>query len=149
MKSVRMMGIAALSLTIAWTTTLQAQQEVRIGRFDKSSRPEQASLRTRLPNGNNLGVGLIPNDRYRSHFGPAHKFHLNSDAYGQDRVFQYGGYSFAFVDEWPTNWLPSEDVFVVQIEGEYYLGNSTYPGVNIPLHIAKQSESSGKAVARL
>ena len=149
MKSVGVIGTAVLSLTVACSMTLQAQQAERKGRFDKSSRPEQASLRTRLPNGNNLGVGLIPNDRYRAHFGPEHQFHLKPDAYGQDRRFQYGGYSFGFVDEWPTNWLPSEGVFVVQIEGEYYLCNGTYPGVNIPLRIAPQRESSGKAVARL
>lgn len=82
------------------------------------------------------GVGLIPIYRYRAHFGQEHKFHLSRAAYGQDRHFQYGGYSFGFVDEWPTNWLPAEDVFVTQIDGGYFLCNRRYPGVNIPLSIA-------------
>ena len=151
MKSVGVIGTAALSLTIACAITLQAQQEERKGRFDKSSRPEQASLRTRLQNGDNLGVGLVPNDIYRAHFGPTHKFHLRADAYGKDRGFQYGGYSFGFVDEWPTNWLPREDVFVIQLEGEYYLCNSKYPGVTVPLSIAPHRDRDRyvKAVARL
>ena len=35
--------------------------------------------------------------------------------YSRDRRFQYGGYWFAFVDPWPSNWLYTQDVFVVEI----------------------------------
>ena len=47
--------------------------------------------------------------------------------------FQCGGYWFGFVDPWPTNWLYTQDVFVVEINGVYYLCNPMYPGVNIAL----------------
>jgi hypothetical protein len=36
---------------------------------------------------------------------------------------------------WPSNWLYSEDVFVVEIDGVYYLCNASYPGVNIALSV--------------
>ena len=46
---------------------------------------------------------------------------------------EYGGYSFGFVDTWPSNWLYTQDVFVVEINGVYYLCNPLYPGVNLAL----------------
>ena len=135
MKSVAVIGSVVLSLSLACAVAAQAQES------EKKPAPEQharleAQPGWRSQSGDSQGVGLIPNDRYRAHFGRAHSFHLNESAYGKDRRFQYGGYSFGFVDEWPTNWLATEDVFVIQIEGRYYLGNSKYPGVNIPLNVA-------------
>jgi hypothetical protein len=136
MKLVGMMGTAVVFLTLGCAVSSYAQQEERRIRFDKRLKTEQAQSGLRLQNADSPGVGLMPNYRYRSHFGQEHKFHLSPTVYGKDRRFQYGGYSFGFVDEWPTNWRSTEDVFVIQIEGGYYLCNSTYPGVNIPLNIA-------------
>lgn len=82
------------------------------------------------------GGGRIPDDRFRAHFGEEHKFRVSQADYGRDRRFQYGGYTFGFVDAWPTNWLYTEDVFVIEINGVYYLCNASYPGVNIALSIA-------------
>ena len=42
-----------------------------------------------------------------------------------------------FVDAWPSNWLYTQDVFVVEINGLYYLCNPMYPGVNITLSVAE------------
>jgi hypothetical protein len=77
-------------------------------------------------------AGRIPADRYKSNFGREHTFHVSQGDYGNHR-FQYGGYSFGFVDAWPSNWLYTQDVFVVEINGVYYLCNPMYPGVNIAL----------------
>jgi len=54
-----------------------------------------------------------------------------------NRRFQYGGYWFGFVDAWPSNWLYTQDVFVVEINGVYYLCNPMDPGVNITLSVAE------------
>jgi len=51
----------------------------------------------------------------------------------RDRHFQYGGYSFGFVGAWPSNWLYTQDVYVMEIDGMYYLCNPAYPGVNLAL----------------
>jgi cytoskeletal protein RodZ len=80
------------------------------------------------------GGGRIPDDRYRANFGREHSFHVSQGDYG-NRRFEYGGYSFAFVGAWPSNWLYSQDVFVIEIDGVYYLCNPIYPGVNIALDV--------------
>jgi hypothetical protein len=97
---------------------------------------EQAQPEQHTKGGGDHGGGRIPEDRYRAHFGQEHRFHVSQADYGRDRRFQYGGYTFGFVDEWPSNWLYTQDVFVIEIDGVYYLCNPTYPGVNIALSIA-------------
>lgn len=77
----------------------------------------------------------IPDDRYRANFGREHSFRVSHDDYDRDRRFQYGGYWFNFVDVWPSNWLYTQDVFVVEIDGMYYLCNPMYPGVNVALSV--------------
>ena len=77
-------------------------------------------------------VERIPDDRYRANFGSEHRFRVSQADYS-NRRFQYGGYSFGFVDAWPRNWLYTQDVFVVEMNGVYYLCNASYPGVNVEL----------------
>ena len=79
--------------------------------------------------------GLIPEDRYKANFGQQHRFHVSQADYSRDRRFQYGGYWFGFVDPWPSNWVYTQDVYVVEINGVYYLCNPMYPGVNILLSV--------------
>jgi hypothetical protein len=78
------------------------------------------------------GHGRIPADRFQAKFGNEHRFRVSQADY-RNRRFQYGGYSFGFVDPWPSNWLYTQDVYVVDIGGVYYLCNATYPGVNLAL----------------
>ena len=40
-----------------------------------------------------------------------------------------------FRDSWPSNWLYTQDVYVIEINGVYYLCNANYPGVNIVLSV--------------
>jgi hypothetical protein len=81
----------------------------------KDAKPEQTNERQQLQHteraqpeqrtkvGGDHGGGRIPEDRYRAHFGQEHRFHVSQADYGRDRRFQYGGYTFGFVDEWPSN----------------------------------------------
>lgn len=78
--------------------------------------------------------GRIPDDRYKANFGREHTFHVSQGDYG-NRRFQYGGYSFGFVGAWPTNWLYTQNVYVIEIDGVYYLCNASYPGVNLTLSV--------------
>ncbi len=93
----------------------------------QQAKPEQQAQRS----GGNRG-GRIPDDRFRANFGREHTFHVSEGDYRNHR-FQYGGYWFGFADAWPSNWLYTQDVFVVEINGVYYLCNPMYPGVNIAL----------------
>jgi len=77
--------------------------------------------------------GRIP-DRYKANFGRDHRFRVTEANY-RDRRFEYGGYSFEFVQPWPSNWLYTQDVYVVEIDGVYYLCNASYPGVNLTLSL--------------
>ena len=92
-------------------------------------RPEQQAQRA----GDN-DRGRIPEERFRTNFGQEHRFRVSQNDYRSHR-FEYGGYAFGFVGAWPSNWLYTEDVYVVEINGAYYLCNSMYPGVNIELNI--------------
>ncbi|MGC2449067.1 MAG: hypothetical protein WA477_15570 [Candidatus Sulfotelmatobacter sp.] len=80
------------------------------------------------------GGGRIPADRYKAHFGQEHRFRVNEGDY-RNRRFQYGGYWFGFVGAWPSNWLYTQDVYVVEIDGMYYLCNPMYPGVNLEISV--------------
>jgi hypothetical protein len=108
----------------------------------KNSRPEQKSAPQHAQQSkggqpeqhaeNNRGGGRIPDDRFKANFGREHSFHVSRGDYDNHR-FQYGGYNFEFVDAWPSNWLYTQDVYVVEINGVYYLCNPSYPGVNVTL----------------
>jgi hypothetical protein len=112
-----------------------AQQEKNAKQGEKSAqqqhtpqaKPEQQAQRA----SGNRG-GRIPDDRFKSNFGREHTFHVSEGDYRNHR-FQYGGYWFVFSDPWPSNWLYTQDVYVIEIDGVYYLCNAMYPGLNIAL----------------
>ena len=103
-----------------------AQQQ---GQDQQQAKPAQPAERA----GGN-GGGRIPDDRYKANFGREHTFRVSQGDYN-NRRFQYGGYSFGFVGVWPSIWLFTQDVFVVDFGGVYYLCNPMYPGVNLALSV--------------
>jgi len=108
-------------------------QQDRNAKQEERNAPQQHSPQEQQRTGANHG-GRIPDDRYKANFGRDHRFRVTQSDYS-NRRFQFGGYSFGFVDEWPSNWLYTQDVFVVEIDGVYYLCNASYPGVNLALTI--------------
>jgi len=78
--------------------------------------------------------GRIPADRYKANFGRQHTFRVSQNDYSSGR-FQYGGYWFGFGGAWPSNWLYTQDVYVIEIDGMYYLCNPMYPGVNLVISV--------------
>jgi len=104
---------------------------------EKNNKPEERNAQQQgkpQQNEQHAGGGRIPADRYKANFGREHHFRVSEGDYRNHR-FQYGGYSFGFVDAWPSNWLYTQDVYVVEINGVYYLCNASYPGVNLTLSI--------------
>jgi hypothetical protein len=95
---------------------------------------QQAQPEQQGQHASNNGGGRIPADRYKANFGQEHRFRVSQADYS-NRRFQYGGYWFGFEGAWPSNWLYTQDVFVVEIDGVYYLCNANYPGVNIALSV--------------
>ncbi len=101
-----------------------AQQE------EKNTRPAEKNAQQEQHAAGNRD--RIPADRYKAHFGQEHTFRVSQGDYRNHR-FAYGGYSFGFVDPWPSNWLYTQNVYVIEIDGMYYLCNPMYPGVNLAL----------------
>jgi hypothetical protein len=111
---------------------------------DKSGKPEQNARQDAKggkPAENNVqqhqsagnkGGGRIPDDRFKANFGREHSFRVSENDYRNHR-FQYGGYWFGFEQAWPSNWLYTQNVYVIEIDGVYYLCNSSFPGVNLAL----------------
>ena len=120
-----------------------AQQEKSARPEEKNSKPEEKNARQeqqRTPEAKperqeqHASAGRIPDDRYKANFGREHSFRVSEGDYRNHR-FQYGGYWFGFAGMWPSNWLYTQDVYVVDIDGVYYLCNPVYPGVNIQLNV--------------
>jgi hypothetical protein len=97
----------------------------------QQSKPEQTRPEQ---NEQHAGGGRIPADRFKANFGREHSFRVSEGDYRNHR-FQYGGYWFGFASVWPSNWLYTQDVYVVEIDGVYYLCNASYPGVNLALEV--------------
>jgi outer membrane biosynthesis protein TonB len=98
---------------------------------DNNARPAEKNGQEQQRTAGNRG-GQIPADKFKANFGQQHTFRVTQADYSNHR-FQYGGYSFGFVDPWPSNWLYTQNVYVVDINGVYYLCNPMYPGVNLAL----------------
>jgi hypothetical protein len=82
------------------------------------------------------GGGRIPDDKFRSHFGRDHHFHVSRPAVvsGQPR-FEYGGFSFIMVDPWPVGWDYADDCYIDYVGGEYLLFDLAHPGVSIVVNV--------------
>ena len=82
------------------------------------------------------GSGRIPDDRFRSHFGNGHHFHMgNPVMVGGYSRFQYGGYWFGFVDPWPADWYYTDDFYIDYVDGGYYMYNPYYPGARFAITV--------------
>ncbi len=84
----------------------------------------------------------IPEDRYRSHFGPSHAFRIYRYpvvVVGGYPRFQYGGFWFGLVDPWPEywsdDWYDNDDVYIDYYEDGYYLYNPRYPRDRIAITV--------------
>jgi hypothetical protein len=112
-----------------------AQPEKNVKPEEKNTKPESAQQAKPEQNQQHAAAGRIPADRFKASFGQSHTFRVSQGDYNNHR-FQYGGYSFGFVGVWPSNWLYTQNVYVVEIDGVYYLCNASYPGVNLELSFA-------------
>ena len=103
-----------------------AKPEEKNAKQENNARPEEKNQRA--------GGGRIPDDRYKANFGQGHTFRVNQGDYSSRR-FEYGGYSFGFIDPWPAAWYYTDDVYVVYDNGGYYMYNPSHPGIRISVNI--------------
>ena len=113
------------------------QQQAKFSKGPQRTQEEEARQRSqpalRL---SARGGGRIPDDRFRSHFGREHRFHIGEpvmvDGYSR---FQYGGFWFGFVDPWPVGWYYTDDVYIDYVDGGYYMYNPYYPGARFAITV--------------
>jgi len=81
--------------------------------------------------------GRIPDDKFRASFGREHTFHVGHPVLVEGRPrFSYGGYSFLVSEAWPSGWGYNDDVYIIEVNGVYYLLDNVHPGVQLELVIA-------------
>jgi len=80
--------------------------------------------------------GHIPDDKFHAQFGRSHKFAVQRTTVVNGQPgFVYGGYTFGFVDPWPSDWAYTDDCYVDYIDGEYFLFDLLHPGMRIALFV--------------
>ena len=91
-------------------------------------RDEHGNVVQAQRDGGGNGGRTIKETDFRSHFGREHTFRV---ARRDDRRFNYGGYWFVYNDSWPAGWSYSDEVYVDEIDGQYYLIDPVHPGIRL------------------
>lgn len=75
------------------------------------------------------GGQRIPQERYQANFGREHHFRVS---HVDDRHrFQYSGYWFEVVQPWPAGWSYSDDCYIEEDDGQYYLVDLIHPEIRV------------------
>jgi hypothetical protein len=110
------------------------QKAVQQDRAQEQQRAQQTEQHRDNDHANNGGHGRrVPEEKFRASFGSSHHFHVQRS---NDRRFNYGGYYFTYAEAWPGDWDYNDDVYIDEIDGEYYLLNPRHPGVRLVVVIA-------------
>jgi hypothetical protein len=79
--------------------------------------------------------GHIPDEKFRSSFGHEHHFNARTVIVQGQPQFQYGGYSFEFVDAWPAEWAYTDDLYIDYVDGDYFIYDLLHPGIRIAVFL--------------
>ena len=110
------------------------QRTVQQNRSQEQQRAQQTEQHRDNDRANNGGHGRrVPEEKFRASFGSSHHFRVQRN---DDRRFNYGGYYFTYTDAWPGDWDYNDDVYIDEIDGEYYLINPRHPGVRLLVIVA-------------
>jgi hypothetical protein len=107
----------------------QAAKQQQVARQDHANPQGQQAQR----DGGNRSSRRISEQEFHQHFGHEHQFHVTRS---DDRRFSYGGYYWVYNDPWPSGWAYTDDVYVDEIDGEYYLIDPVHPGIRLLIIIA-------------
>lgn len=118
----------------AQTRSQSQQHPVTHAQQNDPGRTQARTAQSRPAGRGNYAHGRISDAHYAASFGAEHRFHVSRGDY-EHRRFQYGGYSFGFVDPWPVGWGYSDDVYVMYIDGGYYMYDPVHEGVRISINI--------------
>jgi hypothetical protein len=115
-------------------------EEAKPPKAEKKQKEQSRQEHTQqtLPAGNSA---RIPGDQFKAHFGQPHRFAAKqiittTRIVPNQTRFIYFGYTFIFVDPWPTDWLLTDDCYIDFIDDEYFLIDAFHPGFRVALIIA-------------
>jgi hypothetical protein len=111
----------------------EKQQQQTAKQQQVAKQQERVNAQQAQRDGGNHNARRIREEDYRSHFGREHAFRVTRS---DNRRFNYGGYWFVYNDPWPAGWSYSDDVYVDEIDGEYYLIDPVHPGIRLLIIVA-------------
>lgn len=82
----------------------------------------------------------IPDPQFKAHFGRPHPFTIKrvirtTTIVPNQTRFVYSGYTFIFLDPWPTVWLLTDDCYIDYVDEEYFLFDVFHPGIRVALFV--------------
>jgi hypothetical protein len=105
-------------------------------RNEKPTKQDEKTQRQGAQQAQRGGGQQIPDDKFKAHFGQEHHFHIGHPVVvGGRSQFTYGGYNFYFVQAWPAGWGWNDDVYIIDVDGVYYLVDAAHPGVQLELEV--------------
>jgi outer membrane biosynthesis protein TonB len=108
--------------------TAKQQQQVAKQQQQVAKQQDHGNAQQAQRDGGNRNARRIREEDFHSHFGREHAFRVTRS---DNRRFNYGGYGFVYNDPWPAGWSYSDDVYVDEIDGEYYLIDPVHPGIRL------------------
>ena len=119
------------------------EQEEESKRTQKEQRNDQNDQRVGQEQNRNAGNGRasgdarkqtarIPEEKFRAHFGREHHFRVSQPVVVDGRPrFQSNGFWFEIIDVWPVGWSYSDDCYIDEIDGQYFLFDLLHPETRI------------------
>ena len=82
----------------------------------------------------------IPEAQFKTSFGSQHTFTVKriitqTTVVPNQTQFVFSGYTFVFLDPWPTAWLFTDDCYIDYVDDEYFLFDVFHPGVRVALFV--------------
>jgi hypothetical protein len=107
----------------------QSNRETNHETSNRDSRSERGTA-----GNDHRGGGRIPEEQFQSHFGRQHTFVVSHPTVvGGQSQFQYGGYTFNVIGEWPADWSYSDEYYVDSINDDYVLFDLAHPGISVAI----------------
>ena len=86
--------------------------------------------------------GHIPDAKFKESFGHSHTFTVKriitqTTVVPRQTQFIFAGYTFVFLDPWPTAWLLTDDCYIDYVDDEYFLFDVLHPGIRVALLVVE------------
>ena len=108
--------------------TAKQQQVAKQQQQQQVAHQEHSQNQQAQRDSGNRNSRRISEQDFHQHFGREHTFRVTRS---EDRRFNYGGYYWVYNDPWPSEWAYTDDVYVDEIDGEYYLVDPVHPGLRL------------------